>query len=48
MKADALEAKYGSILREPPFSELTTARQLYNAFKDKYPRVEVGEQAFKT
>ena len=48
MRADELQAKYGAELAQPPFAALTTARQVFTAFKEKYPRSQVGEQAFKT
>ena len=42
-----LEEQYGDLLRQPPFSEASTARQLLRLFEERLPQVYVTEACLK-
>ena len=48
MNVDQLNAKYGGVLAQEPFLSCEAAHQLYNQFKEKCARIDIGVQPFKT
>ena len=48
LSAVLIEEKYGSVLRQPPYNSLATARLLYRKLEELMPGVKFSEQALKT
>ena len=46
--ADTLEQKYGSVLREPPYSDAGTPRQLFRMLEQQKPRDKISEGVCKS
>ena len=46
--ADTLEQKYGSVLREPPYSDAGTPRQLFRMLEQQKTRDKISEGVCKS
>jgi len=46
--AASLEAKYGYILRQPPYSDAVTARLLFRLLRENLPQEHITEGVCKT
>ena len=46
--AASLEAKYGYILRQPPYSDAVTARLLFRLLQENFPQEHITEGVCKT
>ena len=46
--AETLEQKYGSLLREPPYSDAGSPRQLFRMLEQQKPRDKISEGVCKS